>query len=206
MLNYAAGVQFPSPIAPPIIVTPLILCFKSGNAFKRIAKFVIAPVTTNSTSSSCSIIRLYICKNGFLVTAVLGDFFKTAPSSPDLPCISAAVFNFLQMGPSAPCTTSISDLPIQYRMLSAFFVVFSMTEFPAEVEIPIKSILSFNAAMMIANMSSWPGSQSSQTFIVSMYVSVIKSMGIDYLHNFKHNFKRQYIMIQPETNKIQENK
>ena len=46
MLNYAAGDQFPSPIAPPIIVIPLIFVSIFGKALMRIAKLVIAPVTT----------------------------------------------------------------------------------------------------------------------------------------------------------------
>lgn len=58
MLNYAAGLQLPSPMAPPIIVIPFIFYFISGNAFKMIAKLVMAPVTTNSMQPYCSMILL----------------------------------------------------------------------------------------------------------------------------------------------------
>lgn len=65
ILNYAAGDQFPSPIAPPIIVTPRMRECKSGKALNKIARFVIAPVTTNSTGSFCEIISEYMWRKGF---------------------------------------------------------------------------------------------------------------------------------------------
>jgi hypothetical protein len=49
MLNYAAGDQLPKPIAPPIIVIPYNLCKILGNALIKIARLVIAPVTTKCT-------------------------------------------------------------------------------------------------------------------------------------------------------------
>lgn len=55
-LNYAAGDQFPSPIAPPINVILLIFYLTSGKALSRIARLVHAPVTTKSIASYCSII------------------------------------------------------------------------------------------------------------------------------------------------------
>ena len=47
MLNYAAGDQLPMPIAPPIILIFSILDRTSGKALIKIARLVIAPVTTN---------------------------------------------------------------------------------------------------------------------------------------------------------------
>ena len=47
MLNYAAGDQLPMPIAPPIIVIFSIFDRTSGKALIKIARLVIAPVTTN---------------------------------------------------------------------------------------------------------------------------------------------------------------
>ena len=47
MLNYAAGDQFPMPIAPPIIVIFSIFSRTSGKALIKIARLVIEPVTTN---------------------------------------------------------------------------------------------------------------------------------------------------------------
>lgn len=58
MLNYAAGVQFPKPIAPPIIVILLIFYLMSGKALSRMAKLVFDPVTTKSIGSCCYIILL----------------------------------------------------------------------------------------------------------------------------------------------------
>lgn len=49
MLNYAAGDILPNPIAPPIIVTSDMQSLISGNPFNKIAKLVIAPVTTKLT-------------------------------------------------------------------------------------------------------------------------------------------------------------
>jgi len=57
-LNSAAGVQFPNPMAPPIIVILLILSLTPGKAFSKIAKLVLAPVTTKSIGSGCSMILL----------------------------------------------------------------------------------------------------------------------------------------------------
>ena len=55
ILNYAAGVQFPSPMAPPMIVILLILFLTSGKALRSMARFVLAPVTTKSIGYGCSI-------------------------------------------------------------------------------------------------------------------------------------------------------
>ena len=54
-------------------------------------------------------------------------------------------------------------------------MVFSMKEFPAEVEIPTRCDYSERAAMMMASMSSCPGSQSSHIFFFSIrYILVLK--------------------------------
>lgn len=58
MLNYAAGVQFPNPIAPPIIVILLIFYLMSGKALSNMARFVLDPVTTKSIGSCCYMILL----------------------------------------------------------------------------------------------------------------------------------------------------
>jgi hypothetical protein len=56
ILNSAAGVMLPRPIAPPIIVTDFIFYLIFGKALKSIAKFVFAPVTTKLIGSDCFII------------------------------------------------------------------------------------------------------------------------------------------------------
>lgn len=46
-----------------------------------------------------------------------------------------------------------------------------MKEFPADVDIPTRVDPYERAAMMIANMSSWPGSQSSHILLlISMFI------------------------------------
>jgi hypothetical protein len=55
ILNYAAGDQFPNPMAPPMIVILLILFLIAGKALSKMARFVFAPVTTKSIGSGCYI-------------------------------------------------------------------------------------------------------------------------------------------------------
>lgn len=55
-----------------------------------------------------------------------------------------------------------------------------MVELPAEVEIPINSIYSCRAANIIANISSCPGSQSSQTLCLIYIYVYLKLQKIKY--------------------------
>jgi len=105
MLNSAAGLQFPNPIAPPIIVISLILFLISGNAFKRIAILVNDPVATNSIFYGWAMILLYIVKKGFSSIASCGDFSSSAPYNPEGPWIEGEIFNCLESGHEEPLIT-----------------------------------------------------------------------------------------------------
>lgn len=63
---------------------------------------------------------------------------------------------------------------IYVNMFNVFWVVFSIVELPADVDIPIKFISSLRAARIIASISSWPGSQSNHMFILSYCISYLK--------------------------------
>ena len=58
MLNSADGVMLPIPIAPPIMTMLYILVRISGKALIKIARLVMAPVTTNLTLLSFEEITL----------------------------------------------------------------------------------------------------------------------------------------------------
>jgi hypothetical protein len=65
MLNYAAGVMFPSPIAPPIITIFSIFSFTYGNYLSKKHKFVSAPVLAQTTLSGLFIMMSRIALNLF---------------------------------------------------------------------------------------------------------------------------------------------
>lgn len=169
ILNYAEGDQFPKPIAPPIIVIVYIYDNIYGNALIKIAKFVIAPVTTKFILFLFYFIFSYILYITLFYIHFLFDFFNIAPSKPDYPCISGAVFNYEHNGVDDPLYTGILLQFIYYKIFNVFCVVFYIVELHADVEIPIKFILSCKAANMIASISSWPGSQSSHTSIFYIF-------------------------------------
>lgn len=76
-----------------------------------------------------------------------------------------------------------------------------MVEFPAEVEIPIKLHYIELAAIMIANISSCPGSQSSQILIfyndfsrnINDYIQIITNLYKNYIFLIMNT--REYIIF-----------
>lgn len=167
MLNYAAGVMFPFPIAPPIITICSSFVFTSGYSRKRKHKFVNAPVLAHITLEGQFIIRsLIVLKLSSTMACLLADGIVTPPSPPD-PCICSAKCGSPAINFSEPRTTITSYLCMLCNMSREFFVVLLILVFPAEVDIPSKLILELLAARTIAKVSSSPGSQSSQTFLIS---------------------------------------
>lgn len=124
ILNSAEGDQLPSPMAPPMIVIPYIFWVISGKALSKIAKLVMAPVTTKCTFPYYLLIMLNISKITFFSIAFLSDILSSAPSKPVSPCISAAVSSSLQSGTEAPLYTWILVLSISAKMLRVLRVVF----------------------------------------------------------------------------------
>ena len=160
ILNSAAGVQFPSSTAPPMMTISAIRWCASGNCLTTSAIFVSGPVATKvigspacrSTSSiNCNAVR---CDCERLGSNANG------PASPLSPCITAAVDSFRMSGPSRPAATGMSARPSRSRTLSALRVVCSKVTLPATVVTPRSSISGLAQASMIAMASSWPGSQS----------------------------------------------
>ena len=110
ILNYADGDQFPSPIAPPMIVIPDIFYSIFGKTRISKARFVMAPVTTKFILLGCDIIFWYTLNNESSSTAFLVDFFNSAPSSPLSPWIYGATSRSPSRGLELPLYTSMSSL------------------------------------------------------------------------------------------------
>ena len=167
ILNSAAGVIFPFPIAPPIITICDIFVFTSGCYLKRTHKFVRAPVFAHITLVGQSIMWSRIVLKLFSVIGnLLVDGMVIPPKPPD-PCICSAKWAYPAISFSDPRTTITSDLLTLKSISREFLVVLFMLVFPAEVDKPNKLMCGLLAARIIARVSSRPGSQSSQTFFFS---------------------------------------
>ena len=162
MLNYAAGVRFPLPVDPPIIIICLILVKTSGNALKKRHKLVNEPVFAQIILSGWVMIILWINWNDYSSTAFSGEWGISTPPSPSEPCMWVARSIYPLTSLLDPLTTGIFCFPMLYNRSKAFLVVLSRFVLPAEVEIPIRLSLSWWATSKMARASSRPGSQSSQ--------------------------------------------
>lgn len=82
MLNSAAGVLFPFPIAPPIATIELILALTSGNYLNKKQRLVNDPVFAQTTFYLTAMIRSRIYLKLSFSIANLSDFISLTPPSP----------------------------------------------------------------------------------------------------------------------------
>lgn len=147
----------PPPIAPPIILNPLICFTTSGKVAKSNATFVNAPVATSQGVPSAWAKRAYriaIKALPLFIREAFGSGRRSVPSIPVipmicsqvdkwrqqnyyesigahiLPWISGACTACLQNGFIAPAYTDISSFPIAVSTLAALAVVRSRGAFP----------------------------------------------------------------------------
>ena len=156
-LNSAAGVTFPSPIAPPIQTMRSMRSCTSGCRSSRRATFVSGAVGTRTTLGSISSARKSAAGPP---TGRDDGSCSSGPSRPVSPCTCAAVRSSRRSGASAPAATGMSLRPAISSVTSALRVVLSSVWLPATVVTPVSSTSGEASARRIAMASSWPGSQS----------------------------------------------
>ena len=159
MLNSAAGVMFPSPIAPPMSTIRAGRIPRSSAS----ATFVSGPTGTSTVSGpTCSTRKSTAgCSIG---SEARGG--SSGPSRPLSPCTWAATWGSRTSGRSAPIATGTSSRPTSASTRNALSVVFSSVWLPCTVVTPTSSISGLASASRSAIASSCPGSQSRMTGVV----------------------------------------
>ncbi len=171
MLNSAAGVTLPRPIAPPISTIRLTLDAGRGWRASSSATFVSGPVATSVTGSGSRSIACAIQSIACSGSASRAAGGRSGPSRPLSPCTCCAFAGSRISGRSAPAATASSGCPTWSRMRIALAVVFWRVWLPATVVTPSRRISGEASASSSAIASSWPGSQSRITGVGTGRVS-----------------------------------
>ena len=132
MLNSAEGVQFPRPIAPPMMTIRAILLCSSGWLFSSSATLVCGPVATRVTGSALSRSTFAISSTAVQLCGVKPGSGSAGPSSPLSPCTLSAIINSRIRGLRAPPATGISVRLSSVSMRKTLRRVLSGVWFPAE--------------------------------------------------------------------------
>ena len=160
MLNSAAGILLPTPIAPPINEIALILGKIPGSRRIAVAIFVSGPVGTIVMSPSEFMSRSMSRSTPCCATGSISGSGTSGPSIPDSPWILAAWLAGRTSGRSMPLATGTSRIFASEHTFKALRVVLSSDWLPATVVIASRSMSGWWAASRMAMASSWPGSQS----------------------------------------------
>src|ERR687892_1181023 len=162
MLNSAAGVMLPSPIAPPISTISLIRGTTSGAFCIAAAMLVSGPVGQSMTVPAGRTRRIsMIASTACAGAGGMRGSGRSAPSSPVSPWMYSAVTRSRTRGRAQPAWTGRSKRPASSTTWRAFFSVSASGTLPATVVTASTSNSSGEAsASRSASASSWPGSQS----------------------------------------------
>ena len=159
-LNSAAGVMFPSAIAPPMRT------IRAGRMPRSTASatFVNGPTATSTVCGvRCSTRKSTACWS----TGSEARCGRSGPSRPLSPWTWAATWSSRTSGRSAPTATGTSVRSTSASTRRALSVVFSIVWFPCVVVTPTSSSSGLASASRSAIASSCPGSQSRMTGVVT---------------------------------------
>ncbi len=152
MLNSAAGVMFPSPIAPPIRTMRSTLAppVRSSSS----ATFVSGPVGTSVTGAGLAAIVRTMKSTAPSPPGPLLAGGSAGPSRPLSPWTWEATVSSRTSGRSAPAATAMSLRPAKSSTRIAFAVVFASVWLPCTVVTPSSSTSGLASASSSAIASS----------------------------------------------------